>query len=237
MGLFERPGIKSGLTAGEKKTLTEHLEEQQQLAAPPESESDSNSGVRAAVADVSPVDDEPAAQIESLDKHLSKIAARVRAAKKKAAAAILAIGKELSEAQRLLATPGSGSFVKFVRQQCGLSTSSAYRAIDAYNRFGDEPGIAKSIEPAALHVLAKAPEAAVEEIRVLMSAGETITSQVAAKIVRDHKPKKAKDDKPAPIIIETQGGRVVVHPLHDHASIEQILSAALQSLQQARKAA
>jgi len=171
------------------------------------------------------------AESESLDKHLAAIASRVRAAKKKAAAAILSIGKELAEAQELLATPGSGSFVKFVRQRCGLSTSSAYRAIDAYKQFGDDATIAKRIEPAALHVLAKAPAAAVAEARSLMAEGETITKQTAARIVRDHKPKPAASSKPAPVILEApDGSKVVIHKKHDFSSIEQILAGVLRGL-------
>lgn len=170
-------------------------------------------------------------QAESLDKHLASIASRVRSAKRKAAAAILAIGKELVEAQRLLAAPNSGSFTKFVKEQCKLSSSTAYRAIDAFNRFGDDADIARAFEPAALYKLSKAPDAAVDEARAMIAQGDTITCNVASMILRNHSPKKTKASKPAPIIFQTPSGQVVVHLAHEHASVSAILAHALREVQ------
>jgi len=195
--------------------------------------------VPAPVTVVTPAEEKALAEPVDLDKELGTIARRIKSSKRRAAAALLEMGQQLAEAQDLLAHHRGGSFGKFVRERCGLSTSAAYRAIETFKQFGTDAEIAKMIEPDALVVLSRAPAGAIEEARAFALEGSMVSVTVAKQFVREHKQPVAnqKDDKPAPIILDTPGGKVVVHPNHAHVSVEQILAAALKSVHQQRKAA
>jgi len=174
------------------------------------------------------------AGVADVEGELKALARKIRGAKKKAVEAVLTIGEALTTANELLADHAGGSFGKWLKQEAGISRSSAHRYMKAHSLLGRCPSVEqRNFELQAVYALAdgKTPRQAVDDCLQLATDGEKITGATARKIISSYVQPKA-DGRPAPIIIDLgDKGKVVVHRPHDFSSVDQILSAALRQIQ------
>ena len=133
----------------------------------------------------------------TLEKHAETIRSIQHRTRKTLAEAVVRMGAVLAQAQSQLAKHGDGTFAKWVRDRCGISKSTAYRAIAVHEAFGDRPTVGQTFEPTALYVLSapSTPEEATEEALDLAGKGELITAKKAREIVKQHTVVDDEDDQ------------------------------------------
>lgn len=91
---------------------------------------------------------------------------------------ICRIGARLANAQLLLADHRDGVFQAWLRDEFGLSKSTAYRFISVYQRLGSRPNLGRlQVAASALYLLAEnaTPEPVVETVLERAESGEAIT--------------------------------------------------------------
>lgn len=122
-----------------------------------------------------------------IEQHATQIELHQAAARRSAAESVVAIGKELAAAQAKLANHGNGAFCEWIKHRLGMSKSSAFRAIAAYQAFKDCPTLGQ-FEATALYALAsgKTLEEATSEALSLAAAGEVVTAEKAREIIKKH---------------------------------------------------
>ena len=101
-------------------------------------------------------------------------------AKKKVAEEIISIGEVFKSAQTLLANYSGGSFVSWLDAN-GVSTRSAYNAIDAWTHFRSFANL-QNIEVSAMYALAKHPKAKKKAAK-LIDRGVRVTHSMAKKLI------------------------------------------------------
>jgi hypothetical protein len=127
----------------------------------------------------------------SLVSDLAPVAKAVRELHGKAVMAIIEIGGLLDRANKKMSSHKTGVFDRWVFQECGLSKTSAWRALRAYREWG---GVNRStvvrLETTALYLLSapSCPVKAKAEAVHLLESGKPINSSVARQIVARHKP-------------------------------------------------
>lgn len=125
---------------------------------------------------------------KAVETKLVKCALEINEQKRKTMQAVIAIGARIKTAQELLAKSGRDSkFGSWIFLECGISRSSAYNLLDAFDRFHDFKKI-DQFDQTALYKLSqkKVPKAASNEAKRLADKGVHITSSVANEILKKH---------------------------------------------------
>ena len=99
------------------------------------------------------------------------------------------VGEELKAAHERLANHGDGTFNRWVKERCGFSHATAYKAIAAFDVFGGEDckQYLQSFDASALYLLSapSCPEEATAEAIERAEKGERITHKLAKEIKGD----------------------------------------------------
>jgi len=123
---------------------------------------------------------------------LTGYAAQIKKQKASGLKTMLEMGQSLLEAQKLLANHSGGTFVKWVESECEISSSAAYRYINAALKFSgfSFPSLGK-LTAEAMYTLSSpsAPPNAVKEAQKQIDKGVTITEKVAKQLVKPTEPK------------------------------------------------
>ncbi len=127
------------------------------------------------VFDYSVLSKEEAGKLRCLATELSKI-------RKRATAEMLECGKTLYDAQQILADYDCGVFGAWLEAN-GISSSTAYRWIDAHLQFGGFPNW-ENLEMSAMYVLAK-DEPARKEALKLAKNGIRVTNAMAKELLQN----------------------------------------------------
>jgi len=195
---------------------------------------------------------EPAtvAEVVDVDSELKQHAKAIRAASRTAVASLLKAGEHLAQARRLLADHAGGTFARWVKDDCGLGKSTAYRMIAVWEAFGSRPGAGTTLGGVptwALQQLASSPEA-IAQVADLVEAGERLTEADARKIltatrsatgeVEQAEPGTVK--KPDPITFLTDDGAIIVRLARHDVNVAQFVARLAKKLlaeDQARRTA
>lgn len=121
--------------------------------------------------------------------------AQIRKAGSAHVKAIIDVGEQLAGAQKILADYNGGVFVKWLGQ-FGLSKSTAYNYIHAFETFGSFPTVGK-LTPTAIYLLSapKAPDAAVREAKKLADKGIVVNDAVAKGLIGKHTVEPDEEDE------------------------------------------
>jgi ParB family chromosome partitioning protein len=124
----------------------------------------------------------------TLEKHAKRIRETQARVRKVSAEAVMRIGEELTIGRDLLAHYGNGTFGKWVVARCGISRSTAYRAIEAYYRFKDCPTVGQTFEASALYLLAsdKVPDEVIDAAIEHAKRGKLVTKKYARRLLERH---------------------------------------------------
>jgi hypothetical protein len=124
----------------------------------------------------------------TLEKHAKRIRETQARVRKVSAEAVMRIGEELTIARDLLAHYGNGTFGKWVVARCGISRSTAYRAIDAYYRFHDCPTVGQTFEASALYLLSsdKVPDEVIDAAIKHAKRGKLVTKKYAQRLLEQY---------------------------------------------------
>jgi len=189
---------------------------------------------------------EPAtvAEVVDVDSELKQHARAIRAASRSAVSSLLKAGEHLAQARDLLADHSGGTFGRWVKDECGLAKSTAYRMISVYEAFGQlsHSGTTLAGVPAtALYQLAAVP-GAISQVADLADAGEKITEADAKRILIATRPTDADSAtaKPDPITFVVDGGAVVVRLERPGVNVAQLVARLAKRLlaeDQAKRAA
>jgi len=192
---------------------------------------------------------EPAtvAEVVDVDSELKQHARAIRAASRTAVASLLKAGEHLAQARDLLADHDGGTFARWVKDDCGLGKSTAYRMIAVWEAFGSRPGAGTTLGGVptwALQQLASSPEA-VSQVADLVEAGERLTEADARKILTATRSASGEENqagpgtakKPAPITIMVDRlGDVIIRPLAGVDARDVLLQAARQVIEAEKRA-
>ena len=131
---------------------------------------------------------------------LEETASRIDAAKVRAVASILEVGKDLAGVQKKLANHGNGVFNKWIEQRCGFTRQSAYRYIGVHDAFGDCNTVLQTCDAKALYRLSSdsCPEAATNKALHLAKKGERITDKKAREIIAEYTEDDDVKENPTP---------------------------------------
>jgi len=123
---------------------------------------------------------------------------QVERCRKRAVEEVLRYGEMMWGAQQTLAQHNSGVFAAWLAS-IGVSSGSAYRAIDAYTAFGSDSNL-ESVEVSALYVLAKNEKAKKQALK-LVDKGVRVTHAMAKELIEKSfpKPKNSTPKASAPV--------------------------------------
>jgi hypothetical protein len=124
----------------------------------------------------------------TIEKHAKRIRETQAKVRKVSAEAVMRIGEELTIARDLLANYGNGTFGKWAVARCGISRSTAYRAIDAYYRFHDCPTVGQTFEASALYLLSsdKVPDEVIDAAIEHAKRGKLVTKKYAQRLLEQY---------------------------------------------------
>ena len=168
-------------------------------------------------------------EVVDVNRRLAGLARTVKSQTKKATGAILAAGEALAEAQDLLANHAGGSFGKWVTDKCSMSRRQAYRLIGLWDTWGGCDTVAQLADIDALRKMAGAPDGTVKKAIELMEDGQHLDLAPAKTLMASTATKKAKKNRPAPLVIQTKLGSVSI-VARDGADPRRVLLDALDSL-------
>lgn len=156
--------------------------------------------------DYSQVTAEEKAELIYYEGQISQIRERV-------ATDILLLGKQFHGAQQTLANHGDGTFGAYIDSQ-GITRRSAYRAIEAFNAFGDCATVAQ-IETSAMYALASNDKAKKQALK-LVDKGVKVTQAMAKELIEKATPKARAGSNPAVMPAEEMSDR----PFEEQADLE-----------------
>ena len=134
---------------------------------------------------------------------LRGLADQVNTKRRLAAEGIIEFGRYVKAANDIFATSGrNGRFSAWLRDECAMSRSSAYAAMQAFERFGGEPCIGNFAPQALLELSKKQVEASAVSAAIAdASEGSKITLERARELISKHAPhqhpKPKHSDKPS----------------------------------------
>jgi hypothetical protein len=128
--------------------------------------------------------DLPTSVASALEEHAKAITKTQEQVRRISAEGVIAIGRELKAAQERLANHRVGTFQKWVKQRCGITPKSAYRAISAFDAFGYCDKLSQYFDASSLYLLSaeSCPEEATAEALKLAADGQRITHKVAKEL-------------------------------------------------------
>jgi len=151
---------------------------------------------------------------EEQQQRLATLAEDTRRRLKRSAMDIYCIGLNLLEAQNIIE---HGEFLSWLRQEFGMSKTSAYEFINVAKAFKSKfpiiGNLFNNITPTALYKLAapSTPTAARDEAIDLVKAGEVVDPDVAKNLINKYKPYKVqgrKQQQPSSISPKTNTNQV-----------------------------
>lgn len=122
-------------------------------------------------------------------RKLESCAVNIEKLRSKGVELIFAMGRELKIAHDELANHGDGCFVKWCKERCGISKSTAFNYLSAVDVFGDKdcPSLGRTFTAEALYHLARdtTPQDAIDKAIEAAEKGERITLPKAKQIIEE----------------------------------------------------
>jgi hypothetical protein len=164
---------------------------------------------------------------EDKQQHLTILAEDTRSRLKRSAMDIYYIGLNLLEAQRII---DHGQFLPWLRQEFGMSKTSAYEFIHVAEAFESKfpiiGNLINSIAPTALYKLAapSTPQGARDEAINLVKTGEVVDPSVAKNLIKKHKTHNTVEIKPQKVssVIEPSNTNEVKKLILANTNVDQI---------------
>jgi len=152
--------------------------------------------------------DVPAVDKRDLEKRAEVVVEIQERQRKTTSENMLKMGLELKAAQAKFSAHRHGTFVRWCKERCGLSKSSAFRAIQVADAFSDfnRPSVGQ-FDPTALYLLAAdtCPEEATEAAKEIAARGEPVTVELARELIEEHTVEA--DDADSHEAIQVESGR------------------------------
>jgi len=234
-----------GWGKNEMAPITDHLAARKPTVAP--LELDKMPALHVPTADVvpaavptvtQPVKPQAGGVVVDLDKHLAKLARKVKAAKRRIVKDLIDLGAVIVEARDLLADHSGGSCGKWCKQ-CGMSRMSAHRYAAAFDAFGScNSELQRNFDAQAIRLLSSShsTQPAIDESLELAEEGEHVDALVAKQLIKKHTDAKPKKKRIEPTIISTAFGSVAIR-CKPGSSVRNLIAAVLKQLMDAEKKA
>lgn len=135
---------------------------------------------------------------KSLERHAAAIVATQDRVRRLTVEGVMEVGAELAAARDELSNHGNGTFGKWCKQRCGITSQTARNAIRVFEQFADSKTVLQSFDVSALYLLSSesCPEDAVSEAMERAGAGEHITQKSVREILRASCPNQPETDEP-----------------------------------------
>jgi len=180
---------------------------------------------------------DPDRQLKDLTRKIRSAHRRIEKSARQMVASVLTLGEHLTTARELLSANKTGSYGAFLKK-CDIPRTIAHRAVAAFETFGSCSTVER-FDLSAVHALAapSTPPSAVAESLDLANDDIAIDGKTAKQIIARHKPGRPASTRPEKIILEVDGGFVIIQAASDDANVAEMLKAAYMQLRGETKAA